>query len=275
MSQPTSLPLGGPFWTVSDALVMTKRSLIQIIRQPDGLFFTVIQPIIFVLLFAYVFGGAIPLPGGGSYREFVIDGIFVQTVVFGSATTGVGFADDLRKGLIDRFRSLPMARSALLFGRTAGDLVRNALTIVIMALIAWAVGWHIHNGFPKAVAGFALLLLFAYAVSWIGTLVGLLVGTPEAATGAGLAWAFPVVWVSNAFVPSNGMPGWLKGVAEWNPISAVVSACRTLFGNPNPVTHPHILPMLHPVLVSIGWSILLIIVFAPLAVNTYRKITPN
>ena len=195
---------------VQDGLVVTKRQLLQIPRVPELLVFSTIQPIMFVLLFAFVFGSAIPLPGGGSYREFLMAGIFVQTVAFASAATAVGLAEDMTKGLVDRFRSLPMAHSAVLVGRTNADVVRNAFTVVIMSLCGVLVGWRIHNGVLDALAAFGLLLLFGYAMSWVGAVIGLSVGSAETANTAGFIWLFPLTFLSNLFVPTGGMPSWLR-----------------------------------------------------------------
>ncbi len=257
---------------VSDAVVMTWRQLLQTVRVPELLFFATIQPIMFVLLFAYVFGGAIPVPGG-SYREYLMAGIFTQTVAFTTGATAVGLATDLSKGLVDRFRSLPMARSAVLFGRTLGDSSRNLLVVVVMLSTGLLVGWRIHRGLLLALAGFALILLFGYAMSWVGAYIGLLVRTPETANTAGFVWLFPLTFLSNAFVPLAGLPTWLRHAAEWNPVSATVAAARALFGNPNPLAGPSgavPFPLAHPVLVSLGWSLLVLAVFVPLAVRRYR-----
>jgi ABC-2 type transport system permease protein len=201
-------------------------------------------------------------------------GIFAQTVTFATAGAGAGIADDMQKGLIDRFRSLPMARGAVLTGRTIADLVQTALTLVVLAAVALIIGWRTHESFGKVLAGFGLLLLLGYAFSWIGALIGLSVRTPEAATSGGLIWLFPLTFISNAFVPSEGMPTVLRHVAEWNPFSATVQAGRELFGNlpPNyPV--PDAWPMQHPVLASVLWSIVIIVVFRTLAVRKYRSAT--
>src|ERR1051326_7122068 len=187
-----------------------------------------------MIVFGYVFGGSVNIGGSFSaadYREFLMAGIFAQTVTFATAGAGAGIADDMAKGVVDRFRSLPMARGAVLTGRTLADLVQTALTVIVLAIVAVLVGWRIHNGIPKALAGFGLLLLLGYAFSWIGALIGLSVRTPEAATSGGLIWLFPVTFVSNAFVSTQGMTPWLRHVAEWNPFSATVQACRSLFGN--------------------------------------------
>ncbi|WP_407077401.1 ABC transporter permease [Streptomyces sp. SCSIO 30461] len=235
--------------------------------------FGMIQPIMFVVLFSYVFGGSMNIGGTTSpavYREFLMAGIFAQTVTF--ATAGAGIADDMHKGLIDRFRSLPMARGAVLTGRTLADLVQTTLTLVVLTIVALLVGWRVHNGIPKALAAFGLLLLLGYAFSWIGALIGLSVRTPEAATSGGLIWLFPVTFISNAFVDSSQMTPWLRTIADWNPFSATVQACRELFGNPG-VSQSGAWPMEHPVSASIVYSVLIVVLFRTLAVRKYRSAT--
>ena len=261
--------------SVSDSLVVAKRNLIRMTRIPEMVIFGLIQPIMFVVLFSYVFGGSMTIGGTNSpavYREFLMAGIFAQTVTFATAGAGAGIADDMHKGLIDRFRSLPMARGAVLTGRTLADLVQTALTVVVLAIVALLVGWRIHEGIPKALGAFALLLLLGYAFSWIGALIGLSVRTPEAATSGGLIWLFPVTFISIAFVDPSQMASWLQPIAEWNPFSATVQACRVLFGNPG-VSTSDAWPMQHPVWASILWSVLIIVVFRTLAVRKYRSAT--
>ncbi|MCX5194758.1 ABC transporter permease [Streptomyces sp. NBC_00249] len=268
-------PRGGIAQSVTDSLVIARRNLIRMSRIPEMVIFGLIQPIMFVVLFSYVFGGSMMIGGSTSasdYRNFLMAGIFAQTVTFATAGAGAGIADDMHKGLIDRFRSLPMARGAVLTGRTLADLVQTALTMVVLAIVALLVGWRIHEGVPKALAGFVLLLLLGYAFSWIGALIGLSVRTPEAATSGGLIWLFPVTFISNAFVPTENMAGWLQPIAEWNPFSATVQACRELFGNPG-VSPSDAWPMEHPVTASVLWSLLIVVVFRTLAVRKYRSAT--
>ncbi|MCJ0874682.1 ABC transporter permease [Streptomyces sp. AP-93] len=270
-----SRPRGGIVQGINDSLVMAKRNLIRMSRIPEMVIFGLIQPIMFVVLFSYVFGGSMMIGGSTSasdYRNFLMAGIFAQTVTFATAGAGAGIADDMHKGLIDRFRSLPMARGAVLTGRTLADLVQTALTMVVLAIVALLVGWRIHEGVPKAIAGFLLLLLLGYAFSWIGALIGLSVRTPEAATSGGLIWLFPVTFISNAFVPTENMASWLQPIAEWNPFSATVQACRELFGNPG-VSPSDAWPMQHPVWASLLWSVVIIVVFRTLAVRKYRSAT--
>ncbi|MFD9267640.1 ABC transporter permease [Streptomyces goshikiensis] len=235
------------------------------------------RSVMFVVLFSYVFGGSISVDGSTSpaaYREFLMAGIFAQTVTFATAGAGAGIADDMHKGLIDRFRSLPMARGAVLTGRTLADLVQTTLTLVVLAVVALLVGWRTHTSPVEVLGGFALLLLLGYAFSWIGALIGLSVRTPEAATSGGLIWLFPLTFISNAFVPSENMPPFLRHIAEWNPFSATVQAARGLFGNfPPGYEAPAAWPMQHPIIASVVWSVLIIVVFRTLAVRKYRSAT--
>ncbi|MBE9497958.1 MULTISPECIES: ABC transporter permease [Streptomyces] len=269
---------GGIAQSITDSLVMAKRNLIRMVRIPEVVIFGLIQPIMFVVLFSYVFGGSIKVPGAGtdagSYREFLMAGIFAQTVTFATAGASAGIAEDMHKGLVDRFRSLPMTRGAVLTGRTLADLVQTALTLVVLAVVAALVGWAPHDGIPEALAGFGLLLLLGYAFTWIGALIGLSVRTPEAATSGGLIWLFPLTFISVAFVPSQNMPAFLQHIAEWNPFSATVVACRELFGNlPAGYPVPDAWPMQHPAAASVMWSVVIIAVFRTLAVRKYRSST--
>ncbi|MCX5410469.1 ABC transporter permease [Streptomyces sp. NBC_00059] len=256
-----------------DSLVIARRNLIRMSRIPEMLLFGVIQPVMFVVLFSYVFGGSLVVDGSTSaseYREFLMAGIFAQTVTFATAGAGAGIADDMHKGLIDRFRSLPMARGAVLTGRTLADLVQTTITVIVLAIVALLVGWRTHTNAGEVLGAFALLLLLGYSFSWIGALIGLSVRTPEAATSGGLIWLFPVTFISNAFVPTENMASWLQPIAEWNPFSATVQACRELFGNPG-VSPSDAWPMQHPVWASVIWSVVIIAVFRTLAVRKYRK----
>lgn len=267
------LPRGGIVQSVRDSLVIAKRNLLRMTRIPEVIIFGMIQPVMFVVLFSYVFGGSVSVGGNTSaveYRNFLMAGIFAQTVTFATAGSGAGIADDMHKGLIDRFRSLPMSRGAVLTGRTLADLVQTTLTIIVLVVVALLVGWRIHEGILKALAAFGLLLLLGYAFSWIGALIGLSVRTPEAATSGGLIWLFPVTFVSNAFVDSSQMTPWLRHIADWNPFSATVQACRELFGNPG-VSQSDAWPMQYPVWASLIWSIVIIVLFRTLAVRKYRS----
>ena len=261
--------------SIRDSLVVAKRNLIRMSRIPEMVIFGLIQPIMFVVLFSYVFGGSMNIGGTTDpqvYREFLMAGIFAQTVTFATAGAGAGIADDMHKGLIDRFRSLPMARGAVLTGRTLADLVQTALTLFVLALVALLVGWRTHTNAGEVLGAFGLLLLTGYAFTWIGAVIGLSVRTPEAATSGGLIWLFPVTFISNAFVDSSRMTPWLRHIAEWNPFSATVQACRKLFGNPG-VSPSDAWPMAHPVWASLIYSVLIIVIFRTLAVRKYRSAT--
>ena len=261
----------GAFYLFADSLVIAKRNLIKIKRVPDVLVFVLISPIMFVLLFAYVFGGSIDIPGG-SYREYLIAGIFAQTVMFGATFTGAGLADDMQKGIIDRFRSLPMSQAAVLVGRTASDVVYNVLTLLIMGLTGLLVGWRINNGLWRGVAGFGLLLAFSYAFSWTMAYIGLLVPSVEVINNAGFIVIFPLTFVANTFVPVENLPTVLRAFAEWNPISAVAQAVRELFGNiPFGAPEPTAWPLQNPVLYALLWAVLIVMIFGPLSVRRYQR----
>lgn len=266
-------------WHVSDGAVIAGRNLRATLRAPEMLFFSLIQPVIFVLMFAYVFGGAIPIPGaeGGAeaYREFLIPGIFGQTVAFAAASSTVGIAEDMSKGIIDRFRSLPMRASAVLLGRTFADAARMVLVLGVLSITGLIVGWRIHNGTAKALLAYLLLLLFAYMVTWIGSWIGLYMPNTETANTAGLVWLFPLTFISNAFVPLQTMPSALATIAAWNPLSTLVLACRNLFGNASGETPGanDYWPLQHPELwTGISCAVALAI-FIPLASRRYARAT--
>ncbi len=254
---------------VTDGWIVTKRNLTKIKRIPDLLIFSTIQPIMFVLLFAYVFGGAIN-PTGVNYREYLMAGIFTQTVAFGAAITAIGLAEDMQKGAIDRFRSLPMSRAAVLIGRTTSDLLNNVLVVVVMSICGLIVGWRIHTGFINGMAGFALLLAFGYAMSWLSATIGLSVRSVEVAQSAGFIWIFPLTFLSNAFVPTATLPPVLRTIADWNPISSVVLAIRELWGNAGS-TQGSGFPAEHPLLLSVLWIAAILAVFVPLSIQKYRR----
>ena len=257
--------------TSSDIAVIAYRNVIKIRRVPEVLVFVLLSPIMFVLLFAYVFGNSIDIPGT-SYREFLIAGIFAQTVLFGATFTGAGIAEDMQKGIIDRFRSLPMSRSAVLAGRTASDVIYNVLSVAIMALTGLAVGWRIRGSILEAVAGFALLLLFAYAISWVMAFVALLVPSVEVINNASFMVIFPLTFVANTFVPAEDLPGPLRAFAEWNPVSSVTQAARELFGNiPAGTPEPTAWSLQNPVLYTLAWVVITVAVFAPLSVSRYER----
>jgi ABC-2 type transport system permease protein/oleandomycin transport system permease protein len=247
---------------LSDTLVLAKRSLLRIPRQPDLLVGFTVQPILFVLLFVYVFGGAIQTPGF-DYVDFLMPGIIVQSICFGGFVTALGLADDLKKGLMDRFRSLPMTRSALLTGRTLGDVVTNVVQLVVMFTVGLLVGFNFSSSVGEVIAGIALCLLIGYAFSWVFAFIGLTASSPEAANAYGFTILFPLTFVSSAFVPVDSMPGWLQPIAEHNPFTYMVDAARALFlGTPTG----------NDVWLALAWTIGIIVVFAPLSAWRYRRV---
>jgi ABC-2 type transport system permease protein len=256
---------------LADGAVVAKRNLIKIKRVPELLLWTTMSPIMFVLLFAYVFGGSIDIPGS-NYREFLIAGIFAQTVIFGATFTGAGLAEDMQKGIIDRFRSLPMARSAVLIGRTGSDVVYNSLSIVVMAATGLIVGWRIRTSMIEAIGGFLLLLLFAYAISWIMAYVGLLVSGPEVINNASFMVIFPMTFIANTFVPSANLPTLLRHVAEWNPVSALAQAAREAFGNTDPsMFTTEAWSLKNPIAYTLIWVVIILVIFVPLSVRAYNN----
>jgi ABC-2 type transport system permease protein len=251
--------------TVSDSWTEASRHLRIIPRNPELLIFATIQPIMFVVLFVYVFGGSITVPGYESYEQYLIPGIFSQSLVFGSAFTGIGLAEDLSKGLIDRLRSLPMARSAVLIGRTVSDLVRNLITFSVMLAVSfWPIGFRFEGTIGEAMLATFLLLLFSYALSWVQALMGLSVGSVEAANSAGFIWMFPLTFISSAFVDTSTLPDWLQPIAEWNPFTKVTNAARALYNG---------LPPGDAMWQSIAWSVGLIAVFSALSIRKFNRST--
>jgi ABC-2 type transport system permease protein/oleandomycin transport system permease protein len=254
-------------WAVLDALVLAKRSVLETVRVPELIMFVAIQPVMFVLLFRYVFGGAIQVPGG-QYVNYLMPGIFVQTVAFGGVTTAIGLAQDMQRGIIDRFRSLPMSSSAVLTGRTLADLARNLFTVIIMLAVGFAVGFR-PGGTPfEFLLGIVLLLGVSFAFSWISAFIGLVVRSVEAAQSGGFIWLFPLTFASSAFVPVATMPSWLRGFAQHNPVSVLADALRGLF---------HVNPALTTadtrwaLIQSAAWIAGILLVFIPLSVIRYRN----
>jgi ABC transporter DrrB family efflux protein len=259
---------------VADGAIVAKRNLIKIKRVPDLLVFSTMSPIMFILLFAYVFGSSIHVPGI-SYREFLIPGIFAQTVIFGATITGAGLADDIQKGIIDRFRSLPISRASVLVGRSVYGIIHSSIGIFVMSLTGLAIGWRIHNGVGPALLAFALLLLFGFAMIWVGILVGSSMRSPEAVNGLMFTTIFPITFLANTFAPTVGMAGWLRTIAEWNPISSLVQAMRELWGNGPAALPDAALPLHYPVLTTVLWSVAITAVVAPLAVRAFIRRTTD
>jgi len=248
---------------VSDTLVITERNLVRLTRAPDLVLAFTVQPVMFLLLFVYVFGGAIQTPGYEDYKDFLLPGIIVQNIAFGGFVTALGINEDLKKGLIDRFRSLPMTRSAVLAGRTSADIVTNTLSVVVLLTTGLLIGFSFHASFVEIVGGLGLLLLFGYAFSWVFAWLGLLVSSPEAANSLGFIAVFPLTFISSAFVPVESMPGALRWFAEVNPFTIVVDAMRALWVDGQPAGNS--------VWGAVAWSLAILAIFAPLAVARYRR----
>jgi ABC-2 type transport system permease protein len=250
-----------PSWIVTDAFTITWRNLLQVVRNPQLAVIDTITPIMFVLLFAFVFGGAIQVPGG-NYVTFLMPGIFVQTVVFGATGTAVGLAEDLQKGIVDRFRSLPMAFSAVLIGRTLSDALRNLYTVLVMTVVGYLIGFRFQGGFVNAVLALALIVGFGYSISWLSANIGLIAKSAQAAQGAIFIPVFPLTFASSAFVPVQSMPSWLRPIAEANPVTVVVNAARGLvIGTPDTAT----------ILGAVAWIAAITLIFAPIANLIYRR----
>jgi ABC transporter DrrB family efflux protein len=255
---------------VQQSLTVVWRNLLHIRRMPEMLLDVTIQPVMFVLLFAYVFGSSISVPGG-SYREFLLPGIMAQTMVFSSAVVAIGLTNDLEKGIVDRFKSLPMSRWAVLIGRSVSSLIHSSIGIVVMALTGLIVGWRIHTGLGSTALAFALLVLFGFSMIWLGIWVGSLMRSVEAVQGFMFTVMFPLTFVANTFAPTQNMPSWLRFIAEWNPVSALTGSLRELWGDGPAGPSDAALPLQHPVIASVLWSIVFTVVFAPLAMSAFRR----
>ena len=256
---------------LADSMVIAKRNVIKIKRVPEVLVFVLVAPTMMTLMFSYVFGGSINV-SDGSYREFLIAGIFAQSMLFGATSTSVAIAEDKEKGIIDRFRSLPMSQGAVLAGRTASDVIYNVLTLFIMSLTGLVVGWRINTSLWEGLAGFGLLLAFSYAFSWIMAFVGVLVPSVEVINNAGFMVVMPLTFIANTFVPIENLPTVLRVFAEWNPVSALTQGARELFGNiPFGAPEPTVWPLQNPVVYTLIWVLVIIAIFAPLANLGYRK----
>jgi ABC transporter DrrB family efflux protein len=253
--------------------IMVKRNMLHTKRMPEMLSDVTAQPIMFVLLFAFVFGASITNTGGPSYREFLLPGIQAQTIVFSAFVVASGITSDVEKGIIDRFRSLPISRSAVLIGRSIAGLIHSSLGVLVMALTGVAIGWRIRGGVLDAILAFALVLVFGFGIIWFGILVGSLMRTVEAVNGVMFTVLFPITFLANTFAPTQPMPHWLRVIAEWNPVSSLAQAMRELWGNAGPAPATAQLPLHHPVLSTIVASLLLTAVFAPVALAAYARRT--
>jgi ABC-2 type transport system permease protein len=259
-------------WLVSDSLALAGRNLEHVRQIPEKLLDVTLQPLMFVLLFSYVFGGVIDVPGG-DYKAYLIGGILVQTLAFGMMGPGVSIATDLGEGMVDRVRSLPTSRSAYLIGHFLAELAAALVGIVVLVGTGFVVGWSIDSSVLEAIGGFALLILFAGGMIWLGTLIGVIARSPDAVQGFAFMTVFPLTFLSNAFVPVEGLPDGLRQIAEWNPISAVVAGVRTLFGNPTAIPADAAWPLQHPVTAAVFWSVLFVAVTAPLTIWFFKRRT--
>jgi ABC-2 type transport system permease protein len=258
-----------------DVRVMTRRNLIHVRRDPMQLSDVTIQPVLFTLLFCYVFGSAMVLPHGASYTQFALAGLLVMNLTTSAVGTAIGLSMDLSTGVISRLRTLPMSSTAILVGRSISDLLAAMLCGAFIAVTGLVIGWRPETALPSVLAGFAVALLFSYALSWASASIGMAFSNPEASQGIAFILVFPLAFVSNVFVPTQGMPSWLQTIANWNPVSAVASACRELWGNPNPSASLPAWPMQHPVEAAVLWSLVLLAVCVPLAARLYKRRTSD
>jgi ABC transporter DrrB family efflux protein len=253
--------------------IMVKRNMIHTKRMPEMLSDVTVQPIMFVLLFAFVFGASIATQGSASYREFLLPGIQAQTIVFTAFVVSTGITADVEKGIIDRFRSLPIRRSAVLIGRSIASLLHSSIGVVVMAVTGLCIGWRIRGGVVDAVLAFALILVFGFGMIWFGILIGSLMRSVEAVNGVMFTVLFPITFLANTFAPTEPMPRWLRVIAEWNPVSSLAQAMRELWGNGPPAPPEAQLPLHHPVLATILWSVAMTAVIAPFALRAYARRT--
>jgi ABC transporter DrrB family efflux protein len=256
--------------TAGDACALAGRHMKHLIRVPQKLLGTTVMPMAYVAIFGYLFGSVITVPGG-NYREYIMAGIFTQMMLSTAANTALGVTGDLGNGLVDRFRSLPIARGAVLLGRTTADLALALVSCVLMALVGLLIGWRVHHGVLDALAGFGVLLAFGYAMTWLGAFMGMALRTPEAVNSISFLIIMPLTFLSNAFIPLDHLPAWLRAVCEWNPISVVAAAVRRLFGNDATVTTRLAFPELHPVPLAPALILLLLLVLVPLAIRAGRS----
>lgn len=255
--------------------IMVKRNMIHTKRMPEMLSDVTVQPIMFVLLFAFVFGASIANTGGASYREFLLPGIMCQTIVFTAFVVASGITADVEKGIIDRFRSLPIRRSSVLIGRSVASLIHSSIGILVMTVTGLCIGWRIRGGVGEAALAFALILVFGFGMIWFGILVGSLMRSVEAVNGVMFTVLFPITFLANTFAPTEPMPKWLRVIAEWNPVSSLAQAMRELWGNGPPAPPEAQLPLHHPVLSTILWSLAITAVIAPFALRAYARRTSN
>lgn len=268
---PPAVPLARLRWALADAWVMTKRNMAHVVRSPEEIVIYFSLPIMFVLVFGYVFGSAMAVPGDGNYREFLLPGVFVMTMLYGLGATATGVALDVSRGVVDRFRSMPIARSALVAGRSGADLIRALLEMSTLVLCGLLVGWQWRNGIGDALLAVALIVLLRAALTWVGIYLGLVVGNPDTVAVIVFSVTFPLTAVSNAFVAPELMPGWLGTISAWNPLSATVGAARELFGNPGPLGESWVAE--HSVAMAAIWPLVLLAVFVPASIRRYQRLS--
>ena len=261
-------------WT-KEVAVLSWRNLIHVRREPAQMSDATVQPVLFTVLFVYIFGGAMAIPGGGSYKDFAIGGLLTMNITTASMGTAVGLSSDLTTGVINRFRTLPMSRSSILAGRTMSDLFASIICGSIVLATGFVIGWRPGNGFGGVLLGLGVAVAFAYSLSWFTAVIGLLTSDPESAQAVGLIVLFPASFVSTCFVPTQGMPGWLQTIATWNPISAVAGATRNLFGNPNPASAVNAWPAQHPEAYALISAFVIVAICAPIATRLLRKRTTD
>jgi ABC-2 type transport system permease protein len=266
-----SLPIQGRRlrWTLTDGWLLIRRILLHLKHSPGQLISMLIFPAVMVVIFGYVLGSSIRVPGGGNYREYLMPGLFVMTGFSGVLAIAVRVATDVNRGVMDRFRAMPVARSAVMFGQTGADILVGVGSTAIMVGCGYLAGWRFHDGPARALEAFGLLVAMRYAVSWLGVCIGMRVKNEETAQNM-VPLIFPLTMISNSFVPANQMPAWLARIAEWNPVSALVAACRELFGNPGTPPAGSPWPLAHPVMASLLWTVGLLVIFVPAAVHIYR-----
>ncbi|WP_103501744.1 MULTISPECIES: ABC transporter permease [unclassified Streptomyces] len=267
--RPPTTPLARLRWAAGDDWTLTRRNMTHVVRAPEEIALYFSLPIVFVLVFGYVFGGGMAVPDGGGYREFLVPGVFVMTMLYGMGATATAVATDVGRGVVDRFRAMPVARSALLTGRSAADLLRALLETTALVATGLLVGWGWHRGVGNALLALSLVLLLRVAITWVGIWIGLVVPNPDTVGVIIFPLAFPFTAISNVFVAPELMPGWLGAVSEWNPLSATAAAIRELFGNPGVAGDSWAGE--HALLLAVAWPVLIIAVFAPLAVRRYQR----
>lgn len=259
---------GGLSWTLRDSATLTRRAFAHWARNPAPVIFSLVFNVLIVLMFTYLIGGAMQVPGGGAYRDFLVPGMFVMAMLFGISLTTAAVVTDLERGVTDRFRSMPMSPSALLIGRATADMVFSIVSLAVMVLAGLAIGWRVQGSTGDFVTGIGLILLLRFALIWVGVYLGLALSSTEAVTGV-QTLEFPIGFLSSAFVATSTMPAWLGTIADWNPLSSTVTAARKLFGNPGVVGDSWIVE--NAVLMATVWPLVILAIFFPLSLSAFRR----